>query len=124
MGLLFRSHRDTDTESDGEDDDDDDEEAPPLQLAAVAGVLVGDLDLLITLLNVLNSVDGVRLGSLDDWFLLLDNSCKLLVKEGKLGERLLNALQLAMTGTHIAKDGTGMTGAVCSDLLFLSATFL
>jgi hypothetical protein len=78
--LIFRQgDTKTDTEGDGQDDEEDDEGAPPLELTAVAGVLVGLLDLLVALLDVLDGVLGVVLGRLDDGVLLLDDGREVLV---------------------------------------------
>lgn len=100
--FVIQSHSETNAKGDGKDDKEDDKGAPPLELATTAGVLVGDLDLFITLLNVLDRVDGIVFGNLNDGFLLLNNCCKFLVENGELGECLLDALQLAVTSAYIS----------------------
>lgn len=115
-GVLDETNPETDAKRDNDNDEHNDEEAPPLELATVAGVLVGDLDLLVALLNVLDRVDSVLLGGVDDGFLLLDEDSHLLEQLGDLGERALDALKLAVTGADVAEDGVGLAQAVVLQL--------
>jgi hypothetical protein len=102
-GVLRKTDTQTDTECDGKDDEHDDEQTPPLELPAVGGVLLCLLDLLVTLLDVLDGVDSVVLRGLDDGVLLLDQRCELLVQDGELGQGLLDALELVVTGADVAE---------------------
>lgn len=79
-------------------------------------MLFGNFDLLVTLDHVFVSVDRICLGGLNDRLLLLDDSGQLLVEDSKLGESLLDALKLAVTGANVAKYRAGMPGAICSQL--------
>lgn len=107
-----------DTQADGKSDDDDgDEQAPPLELAAVASVLVRDGNLFVALLDVVDGLLGVLLRSGDDRFLSLDELCHLLVERGQLDERLLDALQLVVAGSNITQDGIGLACSVGFELL-------
>lgn len=112
--LVRQGDTKADTEGDGQDDEEDDEGAPPLELAAVAGVLVGLLDLLVALLDVLDGVLGVVLGRLDDGVLLLDDGREVLVQRGELEEGLLDALELVVPGSDVAEDGARVASPVGS----------
>ena len=104
---LGRFGRDADAQADaecnGQDDEEDDEGAPPLELAAAAGMLVGLPDLLIALLNVLDGIDGIVLGLLNDRVLLLHDGGQLLVENGEFRECLFDVLQLIVACAHITK---------------------
>lgn len=108
MGLvgctLGQADTQANTKSHGENDEDDNQSAPPLELAAAAGVVSGRLDLLITLVEMLNGLLGVTFSRLDDGVLLLDNGGELLVENCELADGLLNALQLVVTSAHVAQD--------------------
>lgn len=106
----------TNTEADGEEDEDDDQETPPLEFAAVAGVLVGDFDLFVALLEVLDGGLCVLLGGVDDGFLLLDEDGHLLEQLGHFGEGLFDAPQLVVAGADVAEDGVGLSQAVGLEL--------
>lgn len=67
-------------------------------------MLVGDLDLLVPLLNVLGGVLGVLFSGIEDRFLLLDEDGHLLEELSDLGEGALDALKLAVTSTDIAEN--------------------
>lgn len=104
------------TKTDGHKNEDDNEGTPPLELAAVAGVLVGLLDLLVALLNVVDSILGIGLCGADDGVLLLDDSGEVVVEGSKLGESLLDALELVVAGADVTEDRAGVASAVCPEL--------
>jgi hypothetical protein len=114
--VLRHGNADADTHGNGDDDEQDDEGAPPLELAAAAGVVCGGLDLLVALVEVLDGLLGVLLGGHDDSVLLLDDGGQLLVKDGQLTDGLLDALQLVVAGANVAEDRAGMASAVGSEL--------
>ncbi len=122
-GLFCQGNAQGDAEDGGDDDEDNDEEAPPLELAAVAGALVGLGNLLVAGLEVVDDVLALVLGVGNDRLLLLDHGGELLVQDGELGEGLLDALQLVMAGADVAEHGGGVAGAVCAQLFrVMSAT--
>lgn len=115
-GLFGQGDAEGDAEHSGNDDEDDDEEAPPLELAAVAGALVGLGDLLVARLEVVDDVLALVLGVGNDRLLLLDHGGELLVEDGELGEGLLDALEFVVAGADVAEEGGGVAGAVCAEL--------
>ena len=78
--FFGQTNAQTHTKGNSKDDEDDDQRTPPLELATSAGMVVGDLYLLVALFDVVYRVDGIGFGSLDDGFLLLDKRGELLVK--------------------------------------------
>lgn len=110
-------------EDDGEDDGDDDEDnnhntqAPPLELAGVAGVLDSHGNLFVSLFHVLNGVLGICLSGHNHAVLLLNNGSQLLIQKRKLGQGLLNALELVVAGSNIAQDRVRMPCSICLELL-------
>lgn len=104
IDLLFlgQSNSKTDPKRNGQHNEEDYQSAPPLELAAVAGVFVGVINLLDTLFEVLVCVLSVGLGGLDDWILLLNHSREFLVEDSKLSKGLLDALELAVAGSDVA----------------------
>lgn len=115
--LLGESNAQTDTERDGKDDEYNNKEAPPLELLASARVVCRNFDFFIALLDVFDSLFGVLLGGLDDRFLLLDNSGQFLEELAKLHHGLLNALQLAVTGSDVAQNSVGVACPIGFELV-------
>lgn len=114
--VFGQGHTETNTESDGETNEEDDEGAPPFETAGAAGMLDTLADLLVALLDVLDCVLGVYLGGNNHVLLLLNHGSKFLEQEGELGESLLDALELIVASTHIAKQRGSVTSLVGAKL--------
>lgn len=110
--VLGQTDTKTNTKGNGNDDEKNNEGAPPLELAATASVFIGNFDLLVALFNVLDCVLRVRLSSLNDRLLLLDQGSELLVENGKLGKSLFNTLKLTVAGADVAEHRAGVSGTV------------
>lgn len=81
-----------DTEGNDNDDDDNNQEAPPLEPTGTAGMLIRLLDFLVAMLNVVDSLNSILFGLLNDRVLLFNHDSQLLVQCGKFGKSLFNAL--------------------------------
>lgn len=114
--VFGQGHTETNTESDGEANEEDDEGAPPFETAGAAGMLDTLADLLVALLDVLDCVLGVYLGGNNHVLLLLNHGSKFLEQEGELGESLLDALELIVASTHIAKQRGSVASLVGAKL--------
>lgn len=79
-------------------------------------MLLGDFDLFVALNHVVVGTDRILFGGIDNRLLLFDNGGKLLEEDGELVKSLLDTLKLAVAGADVAKNGAGMSSAVCSQL--------
>lgn len=105
-----------DTEGNDNNDDDTNQEAPPLELTGAAGMVCGDLDLLVALLHIVDGVFGIVLGARENRILLFDHDSQLLVQRGKFGKSLFNVLQFVVACANVAKQLGGMSGTILLEL--------
>ena len=105
-------------ECEDEDDEHSDSQAPPLELPCAAGALdalceldVGGLGVALDLAGLL--FRGLHGGLLDD-----DGLGEVVEELVELDERLLDLLDVSVTGANGAEDGRSVAGAVGLELLF------
>jgi hypothetical protein len=106
----------TKSQTKNDDNDDNNEQAPPLQLASVTSTFNALVELNIASFGVLLNVLGVLLGLLDHRFLNNYGLGKILEELVQLDQSTLNLLNVVVTSTHSAENGTGSGRAVSLEL--------